>query len=231
MEKSQKLLGYSSYKELLKHYDSLQSISFDYAVVEHEENIKVVRYDGEWKDVGTWNTLTEVMDSSYIGKVQADKSCDNLHVINESDLPIICMGLKDIVVAASPEGILVSDKVNSSYIKPFVENIHQQIRFAEKSWGNFKVIDIDSGSLTIKITLAPKQQLSYHSHKYRREIWTVVDGLGRVIINGIERSVKFGDIIEIPIGCKHTIIADTLMKIIELQIGKDIDVKDKDIEL
>ena len=229
MEKAQKLLGYSSYEELIKHYNSLQSISFDYAVVEYEENIKVVRYDGEWKDVGTWNTLTEVMNSNYIGKVQADKTCDNLHVINESDLPIICMGLKDVVVAASPEGILVSDKVNSSYIKPFVENIHQQIRFTEKSWGNFKVIDVDSESLTIKITLAPKQQMSYHSHKCRREIWNIIEGRGRVIIDDIETSIGSGDIIDLPIGCKHTVIADTNLKIIEVQIGKDIDIEDKEI--
>ena len=229
LDKAQELLGYCTYAELLKNYDSLKSISFDYAVVEHEENIKVVRYNGEWKDVGTWNTLTEVMDSNYIGKVQADKTCDNLHVINESDLPIICMSLKDIVVAASPEGILVSDKKNSSYIKPFVENIHQQIRFAEKSWGSFKVIDIDDECLTVKVTLNPGHKMNYHSHKFRREIWNVIEGKGQVIVDGIKTQIKTGDVIELPIGCKHTVIADTKMKIIEVQMGKDIKVEDKEI--
>ena len=229
LNKAQELLGYSSYSDLFSNYDSLQSISFDYAVVEHEPNIKVVRYVGEWRDVGTWNTLTEVMDSSYIGKVQANENCDNLHVLNESDLPIICMGLKDIVIAASPEGVLVSDKVQSSYIKPFVENIHQQIRFAEKSWGSFKVIDVESGSLTIKVTLNPGRHMNYHSHKCRSEIWNVVEGRGKVIIDGVEKNVTVGDIIKLPIGCKHTVCAETLMKIIEVQIGVSIDVEDKEI--
>ena len=229
LDKAKELLGYRLHSELLSNYNSLFNISFDYAIVEREKNIKVLSYNGEWKDVGTWNTLTEVMETNCIGKVQTDETCNNLHVINETDVPIVCMGLKDVVVAASPEGILVSDKQRSSYIKPFVENIHQQIRFAEKSWGSFKVIDIDNNSLTIKITLDAKSKMHYHSHKYRREIWNVVEGFGQVVLDGIEKSVKAGDIIEIPIDCKHTIIADTIMKIIEIQIGKDIDVEDKSI--
>ena len=124
LKKSQELLGSSVHDELLNKYESLPNISFDYAVVEREKNIKVVRYNGEWRDIGTWNTLTEVVDSNYIGRVQADKTCSNLHVINETDLPIICMGLKDIVIAVSSDGILVSDKQRSAHIKPFVENIH-----------------------------------------------------------------------------------------------------------
>ncbi len=231
LNKTQKLLGFSSYDEILKNYDSLEKISFDYAVVEHEKNIKVVRYNGEWKDVGTWNTLTEVMQSNYIGKVQADQTCENLHVINESDLPIICMGLENIIVAASPEGILISEKTSSSYIKPFVENIHQQIRFAEKSWGSFKVIDVEKGSLTIKVTLNAGHRMKYHSHEFRREIWNIIEGSGRVVIDDVEKFVKVGDIIEIPINCKHTIIADMDMKIIEVQIGESIDVEDKKVFL
>ena len=123
LNKAHEFLGSASHAELLKRYEFLPNISFDYAVVEHEANIKVVRYNGEWRDIGTWNTLTEVVDSHYIGNVQADKTCDNLHVINETDLPVICMGLKDIVIAISPDGILVSDKQRSAHIKPFVENI------------------------------------------------------------------------------------------------------------
>ncbi len=229
LDKAQKLLGCSSYSELIKKYDSFQSISFDYAIVEHEPNIKVIRYNGEWRDVGTWNTLTEVMDTNHIGKAQVDEACKNLHIVNESDLPIICMGIENAVVAASPEGILISDKVRSAYIKPFVENIHQQIRFAEKSWGSFKVIDIENNSLTIKVILAKNQRMSYQCHRNRSEIWNIIEGIGYTIIDGVKRNVKTGDIIEIPIGCKHTIVAVSDMKIIEVQIGKSINVEDKEI--
>ena len=225
--KAEKLLGTSSHAALEKNYAALPNISFDYAVVEHEQNISVVRCVGEWKDIGTWNTLTEVLSSNFIGQVQADKTCDNLHVINNGDVPIICMGLKNVVVAAAPEGILVADKVASSYIKPFVERLDKQIRFAEKSWGTFKIIDADDTSLTIKVTLNRGNRMRYHSHERRDEVWNFISGAGRVIVDGVEKTVRAGDVIELPRGCRHTVIADEPLKIIEMQIGEDITVDDK----
>ena len=227
LEKSREILGIDSYAELLENYAALQNISFDYAVVEHEKKIQVIRYSGNWKDVGTWNTLTEVMDSAGIGDVQFDAACQNSHVVNETDTPIIAMGLKNIIIAASPDGILVADKNQSSYLKPLAENIHQQIRYAEKSWGTYRVIDIGAESLTIKVTLAAGNKMRYHSHNFRREVWTIIEGRGRVILDGAEKSVAVGDVIEIPAGVKHTLVADTNLQAVEVQTGKDISVEDK----
>ena len=227
LDKAEKLLGTSSHAALIKNYAVLPNISFDYAVVEHEKNIKVVRYVGEWKDIGTWNTLTEVLDSKFIGDVQSDATCQNLHVINTGDVPIICMGLKNAVVVAGAEGILVSDKVASSYIKPFVEKLDNQIRFAEKSWGSFRIIDVEDASLTVKVTLNRGCRMRYHSHERRDEVWNFIAGAGKVIIDGAEKAVRAGDVINIPAGVKHTVIADEPLKIIEVQFGKDITVEDK----
>ena len=226
LEKSREILKTDSYEELLKNYSELVNISFDYAVVEHEKNIKVLRYKGEWKDIGTWNTLTEVMTEENIGKVYFDKTCHNTHVINETDLPIIAMGLKNIVVAASPDGILVADKVQSSYMKPLAEKIHD-IRFAEKSWGSFTIIDADEQSLTVRVILNAGHKMNYHSHERRSEVWTIVEGTGRVNLDGEIKTVEVGDVIEIPIGVKHTILAVTDLKVIEVQLGRDISVDDK----
>lgn len=227
LDKAHELLGMSTHDALLKNYAALPNISFDYAVVEHEKNIKAVRYVGEWKDIGTWNTLTEVLDSDFIGEVQSDASCQNLNVINTSDVPIICMGIKNAVVVAGADGILVSDKVASSFIKPFVEKLDKQIRFAEKSWGSFKIIDVESESLTIKVTLNRGSHMRYHSHEQRDEVWNFIEGTGRVIIDGLEKVVRAGDVIKIPCGSKHTVIADEPLKIIEVQLGNDITVEDK----
>ena len=225
--KAKKILGTASHDELRKIYDTLPNISIDYAIVEHEKNISVLRYAGEWKDIGTWNTLTEVLDENFVGQVQADSTCKNLHVINNLDVPIICMGLKDIVVAAGPEGILVSDKVASSLIKPFVERLDKKIRFAEKSWGSFRIIDVEDDSLTVKVTLNRGSRMRYHSHERRDEFWNFIEGTGRIIIDGAEKIVRPGDAVRIPVGCKHTVIADEPLKIIEVQYGRDITVEDK----
>ena len=227
LERAHELINFTDYDDLFSKYDTLEKISFDYAVVEHEDNIAVMRFRGQWKDLGTWNTLTEAMGSTAVGKAIFNDSCENTHVVNELDVPVLCMGLKDIVVSASPEGILVSDKEQSSYIKPFVDGIEQQIMFAEKSWGEFKVIDVEDNSLTIKVTLNPGHAMNYHSHEHRDEVWTVVSGEGRTIIDGFERKVKAGDVIKMTAGSKHMISADTELTLIEVQIGEDISVHDK----
>ena len=126
------------------------------------------------------------------------------------------------VISASPEGILVSDKEQSSYIKPFVDKFEQQIMFAEKSWGSFKVIDVETTSLTIKVTLNPGHSMNYHSHKNRDEVWIVISGEGKTIVDGMEQMVKSGDVITMSAGCRHTVIADTELKVIEVQLGADI---------
>ena len=139
------------------------------------------------------------------------------------------MGLKDVVVSASPEGILVSDKEQSSYIKPYVDKIDQQIMYAEKSWGSYRVIDIEEESITIKVTLNPGHSMNYHSHEHRDEVWTILSGEGRTIVDGMEQSVRAGDVITMSAGCRHTIIAKTELQVMEVQLGKEINVHDKKV--
>ena len=227
LNRAHELIDFTDYNDLFNKYDTLNKISFDYAVVEHEPVIEVMRYNGTWKDLGTWNTLTEAMDSTNVGEAILNDTCDNVHVVNELNMPVLCMGLKNVVVSASPEGILVSDKEQSSYIKPYVESLDHTVMFAEKSWGSFRVIDVSDDSLTIKVKLNPGHSMNYHSHEYRDEVWTVISGNGRAVIDGKEQSITVGDVIKMPAGCKHTVIADEALSMIEVQIGKDISVHDK----
>ena len=220
-------LDFKSYKDVFDNYENLDKISFDYEVVEKEKSIKVMRFSGHWKDIGSWNTFAEEMHDSVIGKAVLNENCENTNVVNELDIPVLCMGCKNMIIAASSDGILVSDKEQSSYMKPYVKEFNQQVMYAEKSWGSFTVLDIQETSMTIRITLMPGHGLHYHSHQYRDEIWNVIEGIGRVVIDGEEKIVKSGDIITLKAGCKHTVRAETELKIIEVQIGSDIDVKDK----
>ncbi len=227
LNKAHELIDFTDYFDLFAKYDTLTKISFDYAVVEKEDRIQVMRFAGQWKDLGTWNTLTEAMSQPSMGDAMMSDSCENVHIVNELGVPVLAMGLHDVVISASPEGILVSDKEQSSYIKPFVDRIDQQIMFAEKSWGSFRVLDVEAESLTIKVTLNAGHRMNYHSHKNRDEVWVVIAGEGRTVIDGAERRVRFGDIILMRAGCRHTIIADTELKLTEVQLGKEINVRDK----
>ena len=165
MNKAHELMEFADYQDLFDKYDTLKKISFDYAVVEHEPKIQVVRFAGMWKDLGTWNTLTEAMDESVIGQGEMNDKCSGVHIIKES--------------------------------------------------------------MTIKVTLNAGHRMNYHSHQHRDEVWTVIAGEGKTVVDGMEQNVKAGDVITMSAGCRHTIIAETELKLIEVQLGEAIDVHDK----
>ena len=99
--------------------------------------------------------------------------------------------------------------------------------YAEKSWGSFRILDVEKESLTIKVTLHAGHSMNYHSHKHRDEVWTVISGSGKTVVDGMEQNVRQGDVITMQAGCRHTIMANTELKLIEVQIGKEISVYDK----
>ena len=100
--------------------------------------------------------------------------------------------------------------------------------FSEKSWGSYQVITVDKGSMTVKVTLNPGHGMHYHSHKLRDEVWTVVEGTGVATIDDKRIEIKSGDVLTMKAGVKHKVEAITELKLIEVQIGDEISVQDKE---
>ncbi|MCR5674531.1 MAG: cupin domain-containing protein [Lachnospiraceae bacterium] len=227
LEKASELLPCTRYRELFDHYTDCEKISFDYAVGERETSAGVLVYDKNWKDIGSWNTFAEEMHETVIGKGRLDATCEDTNIVNELDIPILAMGLSHVIIAASGDGILVADKHQSSYMKPLVDEIAVGVHYAEKSWGSFTILDTTPGALTIRVVLTPGHRLHYHAHERRSEVWTVTDGKGYVIRDGERIEVGPGSVVELPVGCRHTLVAETELTVTEVQIGRDIDVADK----
>ena len=199
------VISFSDYDDLYQKYEQIPEGSFEDIFLKETGNKKLVRFDGIWKDLGTWNTLTEAMEEPIVGKAKLDDICHNVHVINELNIPILCLGIENAVISAAPDGILVSDKKQSSYMEPLIDQLDQQVMFADKSWGSFQVLDIEHESMTIKVILKPGHRMNYHSHERRDEVWTVLSGQGRTIVDGMEQPVAAGDVITMQAGCRHTI--------------------------
>ena len=222
-----KYVKYSNFNDIYDQYASFPKISFDYEVVEKETSIAMVSYAGLWKDLGTWNTLTEVMSEKASGNVILTDDCTNTHVINELDIPILVLGMKDSIVAASPDGILVSGKTESAHIKPYVDSIEQRPMFEERRWGDYRVLGYfkhqdGAHSLTKYLRIGAGNHISYQEHSMRAEVWTIVEGEGVLIIEGEEHKVACGDIIHIPRGVKHAIRAIQNLHFIEVQLGEEL---------
>lgn len=222
LNRAKEMLNYTNYEDLYARYDSLEKISFDYAVVEKEPLIQVIRYSGAWRDVGTWNTMVDSIQEKSFGPVISDGHCENVYVFNELDVPVITMSLKDIIISASSQGILVTDRVASSYIKPFVDEIDEFARYAEKAWGYFNVLDAGENNRTLKLTLRPGGTFRYHRHEHRDESWTVVEGFGEAIVNHETIPLAPGVVINLPRGYMHNLVAKTDMTIIEVMCGDTI---------
>lgn len=211
------------YEELSKQYHLLPKISFDYEVLEKTDKIVVVPYDGYWKDLGTWNTLTEEMSNLQIGKGTISEDCINTHLINEIDIPITILGLSDVVVAVSPDGILVTDKSASPRIKDFI-NYDQGPMFEERNWGWLRVLDdqvYEDGRTvaTKRVGVKEGKNLGYRMHLYREEVWTIIKGEGEFIQNGNYMKVKAGNILHIPMKSLHSIRAISELEMIVVQSG------------
>lgn len=222
---ARELFGTDSCDELFTKYDTLQKTSFDYAVVENEKSINVIRFSGSWKDLGTWNTLTEAMDEPVSGNAVADE-CDNTHIINELGIPVIALRIKDAVIAATPDGILVSDKEKSPELKGFV--VDSRPMYERRGWGEYKVLDYKAhqdgqNSLTKELIISSGQHISYQRHQHRTEVWTFTEGTGNLILDDVAKVVRRGDVSVIKPGTKHAIKAvNGELHIIEVQIGDEL---------
>lgn len=222
-----KYMQSSSFEDTFARYREFPKISFDYEVAEKATSVAVVPFTGKWKDLGTWNTLTEELSHEAIGNVLLGDANENTHVINEMEVPVFCNGLKDTVVACSPDGILVCAKDKSETIKKYVDNLSLRPMYEERRWGTYKVLsDLSyadgTHALTKSIMLLPGKNISYQIHHHRDEVWTIVDGEGLFVLDGEVRTVKRGDVCVIRKEQFHAIKAVTELVFIEVQIGSPL---------
>lgn len=214
-----------SFADIRANYSKFPKISFDYEVAEKAESVAVVPFKGVWKDLGTWDALSEVLGQNTIGNAVLDSDAHDTHVVNRLDIPCLCIGTDNIVVAASPDGILVADKNCCENIKPYVARLEERPMFEERRWGQYKVIENYVGeepgshALVKHIILKPGKNISYQEHHHRSEIWTFIEGEGELLLDGKVRKVGRGDVADIRAGQKHAVRAVTELHFIEVQLG------------
>ncbi len=218
---------FNHYADVLASYSELRKISFDYEVVEKAKRIAVVEYNGLWKDLGTWNTLCEHVIEPVTGKVTISETAENTHVINELDIPAVVLGIKDAVVVATHDGILVSDKHESSYLKNYLGDNVLRPMVEKRQWGNYYVLEHSeqedgTQAITKKLLVKAGKNISYQYHEYRSEVWTVIEGNGLFVKNDKVYPARPGSVFKIDVGDKHAMRGATDLTMIEVQIGTNL---------
>lgn len=219
-----KYIQSDDFNDIRSHYGELPKISFDYEVVEKAKSVAVIPFVGEWKDLGTWNTLTDELPDYSIGNVIMDDSCNNTHVINELKLPVMCIGAQNMIVAASCDGIIIADKRRSENIKTYADQLQYRPMYEEHRWGECKVLDITECSdgyktLTKEMVIYAGKSISYQKHHHRDEVLTFIEGEGKIVLDESITDVRRGDMVIIKKGMMHALTAITDLKFIEVQSG------------
>ena len=215
-----------NYEDMFREYQKLPKISFDYEVLQKADNLAAVKFEGFWKDLGTWDAMAEQMNTDTKGNVILDDTCMDTQVINELEIPVTVMGARDMVVVASKDGILVADKNEAARVKEVTASIDYKSKFEERRWGTLETLheSVSDGvsTLTRKIKIYEGMNSSYHFHHDRDEIWTVLSGSGELILEGNKMLLGPGKAICIRKNQRHAIKAYSDFEYIEMHVGKSI---------
>lgn len=214
-------------------WDTLPDLSIDYAVMEKADNLTVVPYGGAWSDLGDWDAVRR--DGSpdeqgvvVSGPVTAIDCHDTLLRAEDGQQQVVGIGLKDMIVVAMPDAVLVAHKDQAQQVKEAVARLKGQgVSQAEtlprdyRPWGWYESLVIGQRFQVKRIHVRPGAALSLQSHHHRSEHWIVVQGTARVTVNEDVKLVTENQSVYIPLGAVHRMEnpGKVPMVLIEVQTG------------
>ncbi|MEM6728803.1 MAG: mannose-1-phosphate guanylyltransferase/mannose-6-phosphate isomerase [Pseudomonadota bacterium] len=192
-----------------------EDISIDYAIMERASNLSVVAYDGRWSDLGGWDAVWREAGPDASGVVTAGAAtaldCADTLLRSDSDaLEVVGIGLKDTVVVAMSDAVLVADKSRAQDVKLAVgalkgKRARQATTFPKdhRPWGWFESLVVGGRFQVKRIHVHPGAALSLQSHHHRSEHWIVVEGTAKVTVAEEVRLVTENQSVYIPVGAVH----------------------------
>ncbi|MBU2958577.1 mannose-1-phosphate guanylyltransferase/mannose-6-phosphate isomerase [Paracoccus sp. 1_MG-2023] len=215
-------------------WDDARDDSIDFAVMEKADNLSVVRFSGRWSDLGGWDAVwREQLDGQEGGNVACKNStaidCDDVLLRSEdADLQVVGIGLKDMMVIATSDAVLVADKSRAQDVRKAVSALkakgHKQaesFRRDHRPWGWFETLALADRFQVKRIVVKPGAALSLQSHVHRSEHWIVVSGTARVTVDEQVTLVTENQSIYVPLGAVHRMEnpGKVPMVLIEVQTG------------
>ena len=213
------------------YLEKIPSISVDYAILEMEANIAMVPFDGHWSDVGSWDSLSKLIETEKsVGpapdnNVQIDTKNTFIH---SSSRTIAAVGVEDLIIVDNDNATLVVQKGKSEKVKDALEILKglnipaaREHSFEYRPWGMFESL-LDSAVCRVKrLTVNPGHHLSLQYHHKRSEHWVVVQGRATVQLEDETLYLEPGQSIDIPLGAQHALGNDTdeNLIVIEVQMG------------
>lgn len=216
-------LPYASFADVRASYASLEKTSFDYAVVECATHVAMVAYTGPWEDLGTWDALAQEIGTDKLGNAFILEDSSHTVAVNELDIPVVAMGTHDLIVAASPDGVLVCDRQRSASLKQYADTFSQEPRHYQGRWGTRTVVDRRYKekrivSETRILCLYEHATLSIEADATHTLLWVVLEGTGRAVINDVVHSLEAASFVRIPPRNRCSLVSQSAMRLTEVMI-------------
>lgn len=215
-----------------QHMSKIESKSIDYAVAEKSKKLKMVAFDIEWSDLGSFDSLYDVLEKDENGNTKNNailiNSKDNL-IIEENNRMIGAIDVENLIIVDTADALLVSKKGSGQKVKEVVsllKNKHSELTDVHltvyRPWGNYTLLEENLFYKIKKIVVKPKKRLSLQRHIHRSEHWIVVSGTALVTVGDKEFILRPNESTYIKIGDLHRLenpgIIDLV--IIEAQVGE-----------
>lgn len=215
-------------------WEAAQDISVDFAIMERASNLQVVPFGGAWSDLGDWASVwRESAKQDEAGNVTEGPVTviDSAGSLLRAEAPcqeLVGIGLRDLVVVAMPDAVLVADRSRAQDVKEAVARLKaKSVAQAEafphdhRPWGWFETLALADRFQVKRIHVHPGASLSLQSHMHRSEHWIVVAGTAKVTVNDEVRLLTENQSIYIPLGARHRMEnpGKVPMVLIEVQTG------------
>ncbi len=205
--------------------------SIDYAVMERTDRAAVVEGNFRWSDIGSWDALFDIRPRDAQGNVAHGEvvALDTQDCVVHSERQLTALvGVKDLVVVATPDAVLVVPRERAQDVKALVDRLKAakrpeatDHRRVHRPWGYYESIDMGERFQVKRIVVIPGGVLSLQKHRHRAEHWVVVKGTAEVTIGESTRAVHENESVYIPIGSVHRLAnqGKIPLELIEVQTG------------
>lgn len=212
-------------------YTGMDPVSVDYGIMERAERVAVIPADMGWSDVGSWESLREILPKDLDGNVvQGDVLIHDTRnsLIRSGQRLVAVLGLDRVVVVETPDAVLVCPEARSQEVKRFAERLRAEERPEArihlevlKPWGAYRVLDLGDHYQVKWLEVNPGARLSDQSHEHRSEHWTVVRGTATVTLDGRVLQVPVGEHVYIPVRSRHRLEnrGEETLRVVEVQSG------------
>ncbi len=221
-----------SFEDMLSGFKQMPNISLDYAVMEKSDRVVVLPFDLYWNDIGSWDSLYDILDKDENGNV---KKGDVLTIDTRGTLilgnkrHIATIGLENCLIVETDDAILVAKKGETQKVKDIVNKLKEDARIEAEEhvvtyrpWGSYTILEKGPRYKIKRIVVNSNEKLSLQMHYHRSEHWVVVKGSAKVTIGDKEMFIHENESAYVPKSTLHRLEnpGKVPLEIIEVQNGE-----------